>query len=189
MRHVLARVAVAGVLVATTRAADNAALQTFTQRVNEYAQIRKTALGGLPALSKMAQATEITNHEKALVDAIRKARPTAKQGDVFTPAIRPVFAAVLKSHLSGPANQDSRAQAKQGNPNNDVEPGDTKPVVAVNAVYPKSAPLSSVPPLLLLQLPQLPPGIQYRFVGSTLVLLDIESNLIIDYLKEVAPPI
>ena len=90
---------------------------------------------------------------------------------------------------SGPANQDSRAQAKQGNPKNDTMAGEAQPTVQVNAVYPKSAPLSSVPPLLLMQLPQLPAGIEYRFVGSTLVLLDLEPNLIIDYMKEVAPPL
>jgi len=189
MRLFLAGATVAAALGVTIRAADNTAAQPFTQRVNEYAQIRKMAVGQLPALAKGAQPTDIANHEKALADAIRKARPNAKQGDVFTPSTKPLFVAALKAQLSGAANQDSRAQAKQGNPKNEATPGETTPVVAVNAVYPKNAPLSSVPPLLLLQLPQLPMGIEYRFVGSTLVLLDSEANLIIDYLKEVAPPL
>jgi len=189
MRLFLAGAAVAGVLASTTRAADSSAVQTFLQRVNEYAQIRKTAVASIPALSKMAQPADITNHEKALVDAIRKARPNAKPGDLFTPQIKPVFAKVIKSNLSGPANKDSRETVKQGNPTKETMAGEAVPVVQVNAIYPRSATLSSVPPPLLLQLPQLPAGIEYRFVGSTLILLDTESNLIIDYMKEVAPPL
>jgi hypothetical protein len=162
-------------------------MKSFTQRVEEYARLRKTATDKMPILPKGAKPIEIEQHEQMLVTAIRGARASAKPGDVFTPECRPVFASILKSQLSGAGTENNRAVAKQGNPGVEVEPGTTKPVVAVNAVYPKSASLSSVPATLLMQLPALPMSIEYRFVGNTLVLLDSESNLIIDYLKEAAP--
>ena len=89
--------------------------------------------------------------------------------------------------LKGPENQNTRASIKEGNPKHEKAPGEVSPVIHVNAVYPKNAPLSTVPPTLLLTLPKLPKDIEYRFVGRTLVLRDRESNLIIDYMKEAAP--
>ena len=113
----------------------------------------------------------------------------AKQGDIFTASAAPVFVAILKNNLSGSQSKDSRHVIEQGNPANETEAGEKTPTIQVNAVYPRSASLSSVPPLLLLQLPALPMDIEYRFVGRTLVLRDNLSNLIIDYLKEAAPPL
>jgi hypothetical protein len=54
-------------------------------------------------------------------------------------------------------------------------------------VHPDKAPLSSVPPGLLLNLPQLPKGLEYRFLGRHLILLDSMANLIVDYLLDVVP--
>lgn len=100
---------------------------------------------------------------------------------------RPSFVTILKTHLSGAENAATRTSARQGNPERQQEAGDTVPHVEVNAVYPASAPLSSVPPKLLAALPKLPDGIDYRFCGQSLLLLDTESNLIIDYIEGAAP--
>jgi hypothetical protein len=106
---------------------------------------------------------------------------------MFTPDIRPTFTRILKAHFTGSSKQENREIAKQGNPKTDLQPDEAKPVVQVNAAYPKSAPLSSVPPKLLMELPALPEHIEYRFVGTTLILWDNISNLIIDYMREAAP--
>ena len=44
-----------------------------------------------------------------------------------------------------------------------------------------------VPPGLLLTLPELPKGLEYRFVGRDLILLDTEPGLIVDFIPEVLP--
>jgi len=182
------RFLIAAALISTMAfGADANAVKIFTDRVNEYARVRKAATDKAPPLPKTATPQQIENHEKALVEAIRAARANAKQGDVFTPEVRPMFAAILRNNLTGPQNKESREVAKQGNPKHDAQPNEAQPVIQVNAAYPKSAPLSSVPPALLLQLPKLPASIEYRFVGKTLVLFDNISNLIIDYMKEAAP--
>lgn len=167
--------------------ADDPAVKAFITRVEGYAKILKTASDSAPVLPKEAKPAEIEQHEKVLVEAIRAARTTAKQGDMFTPDVRPIFLGILKEHFMGSSKQKSRAIAKQGNPKTDSQPGEAQPVVQVNAAYPKSAPLSTVPPKLLMQLPALPEHIEYRFVGTTLILWDNISNLIIDYMREAAP--
>jgi hypothetical protein len=44
-----------------------------------------------------------------------------------------------------------------------------------------------MPPTLLLNLPRLPNELQYRIVGTTLVLYDVSSNLIADLLPNALP--
>jgi hypothetical protein len=43
--------------------------------------------------------------------------------------------------------------------------------------------LSTMPPSLLLNLPKLPEGLEYRFVGRNLILYDSKANLIVDILR------
>ena len=98
-----------------------------------------------------------------------------------------MFNELLKDAFKGPGSPKVRASIKEGNPKNEKAPGEVEPVIEVNAVYPKNAPLSTVPPSLLMKLPKLPKEIEYRFVGRTLILRDRESNLIIDYMKQAVP--
>jgi hypothetical protein len=183
------RVAPSIVLVTTLAlfAAAEPELTTFHDKLDAYVKLRKKATEKVPPLKKSATPVEIQQREQALAEAIRNARPNAKAGDIFTPESKPVFNTLLKGALKGPENQETRASIKEGNPKHEKAPGEVSPVIQVNAVYPKNAPLSTVPPTLLLTLPKLPKDIEYRFVGRTLVLRDRESNLIIDYMKEAAP--
>jgi hypothetical protein len=177
----------AAALAAVAYAAGDARVEVFTQRVNEYVKLRETAKGKAPRMPKSATPEQMENHDKAMAAAVQTARAGAKQGDIFVAESRPLFLQILKTHFSGAANQNTREVARQGNPSREKEPGEAVPVIRVNAPYPKSSPLSSVSPMLLLQLPKLPKDIEYRFSGQTLLLLDTASNLIIDYLTGAAP--
>ena len=69
-----------------------------------------------------------------------------------------------------------------------METAENKDVpVKVNVVYPDSKEQLEMPPALLLNLPQLPKQLRYRFVGTNLLLLDRENGLIIDYLTNALP--
>ena len=57
----------------------------------------------------------------------------------------------------------------------------------VNAVYPEKETLSTVPPNVLMSLPELPKDIEYRFVGKHMILRDARANLIIDYIANAIP--
>jgi hypothetical protein len=56
--------------------------------------------------------------------------------------------------------------------------------VDVNDTYSKVRPLATMPPNLLLRLPDLPPDLEYRFVGRHLILRDARANLIVDEIKD-----
>ena len=60
-------------------------------------------------------------------------------------------------------------------------------VLRVNYPYAESAELSEMPATLLTKLPQLPTELRYRFVGRNLVLVDRESNVIIDFMPDALP--
>jgi hypothetical protein len=59
----------------------------------------------------------------------------------------------------------------------------------VNANYPETAALATVPPLILQRLQRLPDGIEYRFMGRDLILRDTKANLIVDVLPEAVPTV
>jgi hypothetical protein len=52
--------------------------------------------------------------------------------------------------------------------------------IRVNGDYPAGLPLESTPPSLLLNLPKLPPEVDFRVVGHDLALRDVDANLIVD---------
>ncbi len=159
----------------------------FNQRLDHYLTIRKKASESVHAISNKATPAEIASREASFAKAIQKARPDAQPGDIFTPGVRPMFLSMMKDAFTGPAGANRRAMVRQGNPKVHPEPGEAIPTVQVNAVYPTSASLSTVPASLLMKLPKLPPEMEYRFVGRTLILRDREANLIIDFLPEAVP--
>ena len=44
-------------------------------------------------------------------------------------------------------------------------------------------------PAMLRRLPELPPELEYRFVGRDLVLVDILGNVVVDVLRDAVPTI
>ncbi len=48
--------------------------------------------------------------------------------------------------------------------------------------WPEGVPFVFIPPLLIAALPPLPPELEYRFIGQSLVLWDVHANLIVDFM-------
>jgi hypothetical protein len=184
MRATVVAFLICGTVLAST---DDTAVNAFQERLEAYVKLRKEATDKVPALKKKAQPEEIQQRELALAEAIRKARPAAKAGDILASDIVPTLRSILKGAFTGERRKDLKASVKEGNPKHEKAAGEVVPVIQVNAIYPKNAPLSTVPPTLLARLPKLPKDLEYRFVGRTLVLRDSESSLIVDYLKEAVP--
>ncbi|MBI2818314.1 MAG: hypothetical protein HYX72_15390 [Acidobacteria bacterium] len=165
-------------------ATDVQVVKDFTARVDEYVKMQKSLKSKIPPLLEKATPEQIATHQKALAAAVQEARSGAKQGDVFLSA-DPYFRRIIASELQRAPHNAARETIKEGNPKN--EPPTTPVSLAVNAEYPKAAPVSTVPPILLLRLPQLPETVQYRFVGRDLILHDTEADVIVDYLTKVVP--
>ncbi|MGH9816995.1 MAG: hypothetical protein ACRD5F_11410 [Candidatus Acidiferrales bacterium] len=161
------------------------ATKEFQDRVKDYFGLRKQVQKANPPPKDSATPEEIAKHRATVGAAIAKARSSAKQGDIFFPPIAAHIRAVVRDHLRGRAGAGAREKANEGNPT--VEGGPEPVTLKVNALYPDSAPVSSVPPKLLRKLPALPDELQYRFVGRHLILLDATASIIVDYMRNVMP--
>ena len=158
---------------------DAAALAEFKSRVDAYVEMYKTLAQGE---AKPAEATspEKINATKANLGArVQATRVNAKQGDVFTPAVQPVFRRLLAPELKGEDGRDAKAVLKDDAP----APGTV--AFKVNAKFPENQPRPTVPASLLLTLPPLPAPLEYRIVGQHLLILDTSADLVVDYILNV----
>jgi hypothetical protein len=177
----LSTLMMAAVLAAAS--ADDPAIKDFNDRVQQYWDLHKKAEAAAPPIDKKKEdPAMILAHEQGLMAGIRMLRKNAKEGEILTPAIQRVLAATIKQQLSsGTGKQAREIILGEGNPRNPESAA--KVELAVNAKYPSTAPVSTVPPSVLLALPKLPQDLQYRFVGRHLILYDEKANLIVDIFR------
>jgi hypothetical protein len=170
---------------------DAEALDEMEDNVEDYVKkIHKPAAKQVGALPDRATAEQIDAHRRALAQAIRALRPAARQGDLIAPAVEPILKRVIAAELAGRAGAPARKEILAGNPPLDPDRDDRMSVkLAVNADYPARAALSTVPPSVILTLPPLRKEVEYRFVNRDLVLLDVEANVILDFVRSAAPPL
>lgn len=151
----------------------------FEGRVKEYAVLRERLEDKLPKLPKESTPEQIKAHKTAFEELVRSARPTAQQGDLFTPDIAGYIRATIRNTFKGRKLQELREEIMEA---------ETEGVtLRVNYTYPESKELTQIPPTLLLKLPQLPKQVKYRFVGSHMLLVDRENGLIVDYMLNALP--
>lgn len=151
------------------------ALTVFTQRVEEYVKLRKDAASKVPPAQETKDAAKIVARQKALAAGIRAARANAKPGDIFVPEVVPQFRKIVRASFEKRPEVDERAVMKEV----------PKDAPVINSEYPDEKPMATMPPKVLLSLQKLPEGLEYRFMRRHLVLLDIEANLIADYIVNV----
>ena len=174
---------------------DAETLRKFQHEIEEYVELRQSALKQIPPINPKSTPAEIEAHQKALTQAIIAYRQGAKRGDIFKPEVEAAIRRTLHREFASAQGPALLKDIKQGNPKVEGNPlpkdpsKEVKPsvTVAVNALYPDSAPFSSVPPSLLLKLPLLPEQVRYRFIGRALILRDTEANVILDYIPDVVP--
>jgi hypothetical protein len=157
--------------------ADSAIMQDFQKRVGAYLQVRKDVEAKLPKLKSTPSQEKIKHHEAELGHAVREARANARQGDIFTPEISDEIRRLISMAME-PGSGSHIGQSLRH-----AEPVHIK--LHVNERYPRHVPLQSTPPSLLDNLPKLPPEIEYRVIGTDLILLDVQANLVIDLIPGV----
>ena len=148
----------------------------FTQRVQQYMKLRKA----LPNEHTTKRQEQIVDRRHSIADAIREARPAAKQGDIFTPESSEQFLKVIRGTLQGSNAANVRKTIRQGEPVMGVH-------LVVNGAYPEHLPSTTVPPTLLLRLPRLPDKLAYRIVDHDFVLQDTEARLVVDLIPGALP--
>lgn len=156
---------------------DEVAVKEFQGRIDNYlAAKKKQDIAKKPTDS----AGKLAQEKQETVEKTQAARPEARQGDIFTPPVSTYFKKQIESTLQGPEGDKVRASLRHAEPLPNVQ-------LKVNAKYPRNLPLQSTPPTLLMNLPLLPKGLQYRIVGSTLLLYDVSSGLIVDFISNAVP--
>ena len=140
----------------------------FSERVQNYFDLRSKLEEGLPPLRVTDDVAEIRRARRARAKAIQAARHGAHEGDIFSPAISAEFKEVLALEMN----------AKTWAVIMDDNPGEFSH--KINGIYPDGKPFSTVPGTILAALPALPDGIEYRFLGRHLVLLDVRAGVILD---------
>lgn len=157
-----------------------APVAAFEARLKDYLALRDKAGSGLPRALKEATPEEVVRRQRALAARIRTARAGARPGDLFTPDFQALLKWSIDVVLSGPDGKTVKASIL------DENPGGKAP--AINEPYPTSIPLSTMPPPILAALPRLPKGLEFRFLGPRLILLDTEADLIVDCTEGMFPP-
>jgi hypothetical protein len=158
---------------------DAKALAGFLDRVNEYVRVHQKLEATLPHLPKDATPQQIDKNQRALGQLIRNARRTAKQGDIFTRESQAVVKRLLARVFGGPDGPALKASIMDENPG--------VPKIVVNERYPDEVPLSTIPPQVLEGLPKLPEEMEFRFVGNSLVLMDVHAHIIADFIPDAFP--
>jgi hypothetical protein len=156
-----------------------AVMADFKARVEKYAELRKDLAKGSAKQKEDTSAVQIDAQKTALAAKIQTARAGAKQGDIFTAEMRPVFRRLLAPEMKGADGRDAKAIMKDDAP----APGTV--AFKVNAKYPENQPRPTMPANLLLNLPTLPEPLEYRVVGQHLLLIDTAADLIVDYILNV----
>jgi hypothetical protein len=155
-------------------------VKDFQTRVKQYLSLRKSEAGTSPRPTNSPEKLEAKKQD--LASKIKVARPNAKQGDIFTPAIAKYFRTQILATLKGPDGPKVRASLKNGEPVRGV-------ALQVDELYPQGIPIQSTPPSLLQNLPSLPKELEYRIVGRALVLHDIGPDIVVDFIPDAIPSI
>ena len=155
------------------------ALQAFAAATHEYAELHRRIERQLPPLEVTSNPEVIDKAIRNLAAAIRLASPDMRQGRFFSDElglrIRVSVAEALAANGFTPA--DVRATEPMA-----IDPAQLRLQVGepFHWIYG-----SAMFPCVLAALPPLPPELQYRILGSTLVLIDVHANLVLDVLPYV----
>ncbi len=158
---------------------DAKTVATFTERLRQYSENHNKLEKSLPPLPKETSSDVIEKHQRALEALLKKARASAKRGDIFDPETEKLIRRSLTQIFSGPEGTRLKATIMDENT--------TTLKLAVNTRYPDDLPVSTMPPQVLAMLPKLPEELEYRFIGNRLILLDVHAHTIADYIENALP--
>jgi len=156
------------------------AVTDFTTAVNRYAELHRFLEIPVMASALAADPEQTARARKALRAAIREARAAARPGDLFTPDV----SSYLRNRIE--LAMLHTEDAIPGLFGEWAETGWPGAAPAVNDVLPWGIGEPALPEVVE-ALPELPDELEYRFVGSDLVLLDVEAKLVVDVLKRALP--
>src|SRR5688500_1888134 len=154
---------------------DSVILADFNARLDAYVKKQRALLKGSP-IAEDATPAQIKARQDTIAAELRAIRKNAKQGDIITPEVAALF-----KRLMNPEVKEQPRETKQALEEEDGEVAQVN--LKVNATWPESEPLTTVPANILAVLPQLPMDVEYRISNKRhLVLRDVDANIIVDFI-------
>jgi hypothetical protein len=157
---------------------DKAVVEQFERSVTDYMTVRERATAHLAPLESSYDMRTIQQAIEARGAAIAEARREMSGGEFFSPAVATVFRTRIQAALS-----ERGLSAVAVLDDIEDEPSEDTPVLVVNGPFPWSWGTGNAACILEV-LPRLPAVLEYRFVHTTLVLVDVEANLIVDTMPD-----
>jgi hypothetical protein len=152
-------------------------LVQFTMRVYDYVETHRRLAAAIEQ-PLCSEAEELTRQADVLGAAIRDARPRAKEGDIFTLAASEMFRARIAAITRRTGFDVAAFLDRHSGEAEELE-------VHVFGALPWRSHVALMP--IIRQLPELPPELEYRFVGRHLVLMDVGANIVVDVLRDALP--
>lgn len=169
----------AGQQPAAVPADEAAAVAQLNTAIADYMafrnRLRNEVRGPVPA----STAVELTQASDALAAAIQRARSGAKPGSMLAAPI----AVMIKHRIDDVVRRDNLGPVLANI--DDDEPSLKTP--AIHLRFPAASQMATMPPSMLAALPPLPKELEYRIVGTYLVLRDVDAALILDFIPAAVP--
>jgi len=155
---------------------DSAILADFKARLEKYVRVQRALLDKVP-ISENATPAQIRARQETLAAQLRMIRKDAKPGDILTPQVAALFRRLINPELKGREGRDTKRALEE-------DDGTRAHVwLRVNATWPESEPLTTMPPNILANLPQLPEDVEYLITDERhLLLRDVDANIIVDFI-------
>jgi hypothetical protein len=149
--------------------------------------LRLIAAAVLCACAASAFAAQDSDASKAFVQRARAyvkldapARAAYHQGDLFTADIVDDFRRMIRKAFDGKDGRNMRRTIRESDPVRVT-------VLHANDIYPEDIPQTTMPPTLLRRLPALPAELAYRIVGRALVIQELRTNIVVDFMPDAIP--
>ena len=158
-----------------------ATLQAYIDQTQPFRKQAAQVAESVPGKAAPTPAAEeaVRARQNTLADALQtKLRANAKPGDILTPAIAEAIKRQLEAALASVRRDlilDELAEQVEGRP----LPG--TPMINQPLAAPR------VPPRLMEVLPALPKQLEWDFAGRTLILRDVDADVVVDYIPDAIP--
>ena len=156
------------------------ALAAFDDAIARYLSLRQEIAREVPGPRLSTAPDEIVSATFALADAIKSHRPSATAGDLLTLEVGILMRARIERALKMEGLRASDLLADYG---------DDVPATGAVQVYdefPWEVALG-MPAALIEVLPDTPESLEFRLVGTSLVLVDVDACLVLDVLPDALP--
>lgn len=167
--------------VLSPAALEERVLRGFDVGINQYVRLHRRLERSLPPEHLFDDSEDMSLVTDALHAALVDARPQAREGAIFTPAVAHVLSARLERAITTLGRTPAEVWIAM---NRGYMSG--VPEIRVNERFP-AVRYARVWPALLEALPALPGELEYRVVDRDLVLVDVHADLVVDILKDALP--